>query len=232
MLQTGKGAHRDTLEKAVMLALEAVPDADQRTGAVLAGADLSSAAQRIEFLPLLGRIGGPRALELVQSALKDPNTEIYDAGVRAIANWPDAGVVEQLLDLARSARENHQRIWALRALIRVSALPGEVSDDRKLAWLKQAMEMATRDDERSLALQRAGAIRTADSLRFAVSYLDHPSLSPDACRAVVDLAHYKELRDPNRDAFAAALKRVLALTSDQGLKDRAERYLADLAPAP
>jgi HEAT repeat protein len=232
MLQTGKGAQRDTLEKAVMLALEAMPDADQRTAAVLAGADLRSDAQRIEFLPLLGRIGGARALDLVQSGLNDPNAEIYDAGVRAIANWPDAGVVEQLAELARTARENHQRIWALRAMIRVSALPGGLPDDRKLALLKQAMEMAARDDERSLALQRAGAVRTADSLQFAVSYLDHPGMSPDACRAVVELAHYKELRDPNRDAFVAALKRVLALTSDQGLKDRAERYLADLGPGP
>jgi hypothetical protein len=232
MLQTGKGAQRDTLEKAVMLALEAMPDADQRTAAVLAGADLRSDAQRIEFLPLLGRIGGARALDLVQSALeRSQGGDLRRGGARhrELARCRRRRAARRL---ARTARENHQRIWALRAMIRVSALPGGLPDDRKLALLKQAMEMAARDDERSLALQRAGAIRTADSLQFAVSYLDHPSLSPDACRAIVELAHYKELRDPNREAFAAALKRVLALTSDQGLKDRAERYLADLGPAP
>ncbi len=228
MLQTPRGADRDTLEKAVMLALDDIADADRRTAAVLAGVDLQSDAQRVEFLPLLGRIGGDRALGLVQAALSSSNADIYEAGVRAIANWPDAGPVGQLADLAQNARENHQRIWALRAMIRVSALPGTLPDDRKLALLRRAMEMAARDDERSLAIQRAGAIRTVESLRFAAAYLDHASLAPAACRAVVELAHHKELRDPNRDAFVPALRKVIAVSSDAGVVDRAKRYLQEL----
>jgi HEAT repeat protein len=230
MLQRPRGGERDTLEKAVMLALETIPDADQRTEAVLAGVDFGSGIQRIELLPLLGRIGGKRALQLVQAALQDPDPEMYEAGMRAITNWPDASVVELLADLAGTARENHQRIWALRAMIRVSALPGLLADDRKLTLLRSAMKMATRDDERSLALQRAAAIRTVDALHFVASYLDHPRLAPDAARAVVELAHHKELRDPNREAFLPALKKVLASTSDAGLKDRAHRYLEELGP--
>jgi HEAT repeat protein len=230
MLQKPRGGERDTLEKAVMLALETIPDADQRTEAVLAGVDLGSDAQRIELLPLLGRIGGERALRLIQAALQDPNPDLYEAGMRAITNWPDASVVELLADLARTARENHQRIWALRAMIRVSALPGPLADDRKLTLLRRAMQMATRDDERALAVQRAAAIRTLDALQFVAPYLDHPRLAPDASRAVVELAHHKELRDPNREAFIPALKKVLAIASDAELKDRARRYLEELGP--
>ena len=232
MLEIPQGGQRETLEKAVMLALGSIADADQRTDAALAGVDLRSDAQRIEFLPLLGRIGGARALTLVQAALTSPNPQIYEAGVRAIANWPDATVVEQLAELARKARESRQRIWTLRAMIRVSALPGPLPDDERLTLLKRAMEMAARDDERALALQRASAIRTVDALAFVVPYLEHSSLSPDACRAVVELAHHKELRDPHRNAFTPALRKVIAVTPDTELKDRANRCLEELGAAP
>jgi HEAT repeat protein len=230
MLGTARGSRRDALEKAVMLALEQVPDVEQRSAAVLTDIDGRSDPQRIELLPLLGRIGGQRSLEMIQAALQDADSEVYEAGMRAITNWPDASVVEQLADLARTARENHQRIWALRAMIRVSTLPSPLPDDRKLALLRRAMDMATRDDERSLALQRAGAIRTVAALQFAAAYLDHPRLAPDACRTVVELAHHKELRDANRAEFGPALKRVIAIASDPHLQDRAKRYLEELAP--
>jgi len=139
--------------------------------------------------------------------------------------------VEQLADLARKAREDHQRLWALRAMIRVIALPGSMPDDHKLALLRRAMGMATRDEERSFALERAGAIRTVDALRFVAGHLDYPHLSPAACRAVVELAHHKDLRNPNPDAFASALRKVIATTSDTALAERAKRYLQELDAA-
>ncbi len=231
MHRVPRGAQRDALEKAVMLALDGIADPDRRTAAVLAGVDLQSDAQRIEFLPLLGRIGGGRALALAQEALAGSDAAMYEAGVRALANWPDAGVIEQLAGLAQNAREHHQRLWALRAMIRVSTLPGPLPDDRKLALLRQAMDMATRDEERALALQRAGAVRTVDSLHFVAGYLDHPALAPHACAAVVELAHHQELRGSAPGAFASALRKVLGAGSDAGVSDRARRYLEALGDA-
>jgi HEAT repeat protein len=223
-----RGVQREVLEKAVMRALEHVPDSDQRAEAVIEGIDLNDPSQQIEFLPLLGRIGGSRALNLVQAAMQSSDEPMYEAGIRALANWPDASVIEQLADLAQTARQNHQRIWALRAMIRVSVLPGDLSDDRKLQWLRQAMEMAARDEERSLAVQRAGAIRTLPAFQFAASYLDHPKLAQDASKAIVELAHHQALRDADRDGFTSALKQVIAVTSDNEVRQRALRYLESL----
>ncbi len=223
-----RGGQREVLEKAVMRALEHVSDSDQRAEAVIEGIDLNDLSQQIEFLPLLGRIGGSRALSLVQAAMQSSDEQICEAGIRALANWPDASVIGQLAELAQTARQNHQRIWALRAMIRVSVLPGDLPDDRKLQWLRQAMEMAARDDERSLAVQRAGAIRTRAAFEFAASYLDQPKLAQDASRAIVELAHHQALRDADRDGFTTALKQVIAVTSDNEVRQRALRYLESL----
>ncbi len=228
MHEMDRGVPREVLEKAVMRALEQVPDSDRRLETVLEGIDLSDPAQKVEFLPLLGRIGGNRALSPIQDAIESSDEPMYEAGIRALANWPDSSVIDQLADLARTARQNHQRIWALRAMIRVSVLPGDLPDDGKLQWLRQAMEMATRNDERSLAVQRAGAIRTLDAFQFVVSYLDDPRLSQAASRAIVELAHHQALRDADRDGFAAALKQVVAIATDDESKQRASRYLEAL----
>lgn len=223
-----RGVQREVLEKAVLRALEPVADSDQRAATVLEGIDVNDPAQKIEFLPLLGRIGGNRALSLVQTAIESPEEPLYEAGIRALANWPDASVIHQLAELARTARQNHQRIWALRAMIRVSVLPSDLPEDRKLQWLQQAMEMATRDDERSLAVQRAGAIRTPAALQFVVSHLEDPKLSPAASRAIVELAHHQALRDADPERFTAALKQVVASTPDDEVRQRASRYLEAL----
>ena len=223
-----RGVQREVLEKAVMRALEHVLESDQRAEAVIEGIDLNDPSQQIEFLPLLGRIGGSRALHLVQAAMQSSDGQMYEAGIRALANWPDASVIQQLADLAQTARQDHQRIWALRAMIRVSVLPGDLPDDHQLQWLRQAMEMATRDDERSLAVQRAGAIRTRAAFEFAASYLDQPKLAQDASRAIVELAHHQALRDADRDGFTTALKQVIAVTSDNEVRQRALRYLESL----
>ncbi len=225
LLTLPRGGLRDAVEKGVMLALEPIPQADQRTAAVLAGVDLDADAQQIEFLPLLGRIGGDRALELVQTALEHPRAEMYEAGVRALANWPNARVVTQLERLAREARENHQRIWALRALIRVSTLPGELADPQKLELLARAMPLATRDEERVLAIQRAAAVRTVEALQFVRPYLEDDRLAEPASQTVVELAHHTELREAHADAFQSALRRVLQRTDDTDLANRARRYL-------
>jgi hypothetical protein len=52
--------------------------------------------------------------------------------VRAICNWPDSAVSEDLLKLAESAGDEANRIRALRALARVAVLPSDRSEASKL----------------------------------------------------------------------------------------------------
>ena len=55
--------------------------------------------------------------------------------------------------------------------------------------------------------------------------MEQPALAEQACSSVVELAHHKELRNPNRQEFAAALKKVLATAKDAIILERAKRYL-------
>jgi HEAT repeat protein len=225
LLKTEKGPVREEAERAVRQVCLQIADATQRAQAVLKIYEAAAPADRLALLPLLGRIGGSDVRAVVQAALDSKDPAVYEAGVRAISNWPDATAADQLLRLAETAEAPVHREWALRAFVRVVSLPGGATNAAKLAQLKQAMQLSKTGEQQAWVIQRASAVRAVESLRFVAPYLDQPALAEHACLAVVDLAHHKEVRDPNRKEFAAALQKVLATAKDSIVLERAKRYL-------
>jgi hypothetical protein len=59
-----------------------------------------------------------------------------------------------------------------------------------------------------------------------VGYLDDPDLQEAACQSVVELAHHRQLRDAHKEEFMKALDRVIAVTKNEELIERANRYKA------
>jgi len=176
------------------------------------------------MLSTLGRIGGPAALKILEATISDSHAPLHDIGLRALCNWPDASIASRLTELAQKDEHPEHRTAALRALIRIAALPDGRTDGEKLELLRSAMAVCTRDSERNLVLQRAQAIRTPETLRFLTPYLDQPPYAQQACQSVVELAHHRSLRDANKAEFERALDKVIQTSRDATLIDRANRY--------
>jgi hypothetical protein len=224
VLKAEPGTEREAAEKAVMFVCNRTKDADVRAAPLLAAFAKLGEDDQTALLTTLGRVGGPAALKVVQAAIADTRVQRSDAGIRALFNWPDASVTDKLLDLAQTAKAANHRTAALRALIRVAALPDKRTDAERLDLLKKAMTLATRDEERNLVLKRARAVRTIESLRFAAPYMDQPKFAQEACATVVELAHHRGLREPNKAEFDKALDTVIVASKDADLVDLAKRY--------
>ena len=212
-LKIGHGPLQEDAERALVRTCLQL-DATKRAQPLLAMYRAATPADQLALLPLLGRVGGADVRPLVQTALASNDPATYEAGVRAISNWPDAASADQLWQLAQTAKELAQRQWALRAFVRVVSLPGGASYNEKLEKLKQAMQLSQTDHERLWVIQRAAAVRSVECLRFLVPYLGQPDLAQQTCASVVELAHHKEVRDPSRAEFNAALKKVLTTAKD------------------
>ena len=102
--------------------------------------------------------------------------------------------------------------------------PDATVSQRLLDLLGKTMSLCKQDEDRRRVLERANAIRTIETLRFVVPYLDDPNLAEPACLSVVELAHHRNIRDANKDEFTKALDKVLGTTKNEELIDRAERY--------
>jgi hypothetical protein len=113
------------------------------------------------------------------------------------------------------------------ALIRVAPLPDGRTDAERLTMLKKAMELANSDAQRKAVIKRARAIRSLETFRFIAPYMDDPKFSQIACETVVELAHHKVLRQPNKAEFNPALEKIIKLSKDPEVILRAKHYLKD-----
>ncbi|MGM0488514.1 MAG: HEAT repeat domain-containing protein, partial [Planctomycetota bacterium] len=227
ILAAEKGRERDAAEKALMRTCHRVGEDDEQAKPLLAAMDDLSEADRVALLPALGRVGGTEALEVVEAAIATADETRHQAGLRALFNWPNASVAPQLIELARTEPRRGNRIGALRALIRVAPLPDGRSDMEKLELLQTAMKMCVRDEERKLVLRRAAAVRLPETLQFLLPYLDQPTFAQHACQSIVELAHHRSLREPNKAAFHEALEKVKQVSTDPVVVERANRYQKD-----
>ncbi len=226
VLKADRGAEREAAERAVIRVCGAVKDPDHRADPLLAAWDKLGEDDRTTLLPLLGRLGGPAVRKIVEAAMADRDPRRREAGFRALCNWPDVSVVPRLLDLIQTEGNLEHRSAALRAVIRVAALPDKRTSAQRLDLLKQAMTLATRDEERRYVLARAATVRTMESLRFVAPYMDQPALAQQAAASVVGLAHYRDLRIPNQAEFNPLLDKAIRISKDPKVIDQAQRYKA------
>jgi HEAT repeat protein len=228
LYKSERGLDRDNAEKAILAVCETIPAADRRADPIFAALKDANDSQRAATLPLLGRTGAPAALQTIQAALATKNSEVYEAGVRALANWPRPEIADQLLGFAQGTTDRLYRGVAVVGLARAVTSPGAMPPARRLEYLKQAMALAERDDDRRVVLERAAQVHTLDALRFTRPYLDQPNLCEQACRTVVALAHQRSLRLPNRNEFDRALEKVINRSQEAGVVDEARKYLGGL----
>lgn len=232
VLKAENGREREAAEKSVMFVCARTADAEKRAAPLLTAIKSLPETDRTALLPALGRIGGSAALDVIEAAIADPDAQRHEIGFRALCNWPDASVSARLIELTEKDQHPEHRAMARGALIRVAPLPDKRSEDEKLALLKKVMSLCDREDERKLVLSRARAIRSLQTLRFVAPYMDESAFAQQACETVVELAHHRALREPNKAEFDRALDKVMERSKNAIVVERASRYKKGLTWTP
>lgn len=219
------GDDRKALEQAVVSVCSANPGKERATPLLLARFTAADDDARDALLPLLARLGDPQTMRVLDGMIADPTQR--RRGLEALAKWPDATVADRLLGLLSEATDEREKGLLLGALIRISPLPdNKLNDSQKLELVKRTMGLCQRKEDKAKLIERANAIRTIETLRFVVPFLDQPELAEPACLSVVELAHHQKLRDDNKAEFTTALDKVLGITKNEELVERATRYKA------
>lgn len=226
VLKAQPGKERAAAERAIAAVCLRLPSDTDRARALIAAFDALPPKDRQTplLLPTLGRVGGREALVIVERAIADSDSGMHAAGLTALCNWPDGSVAPRLLELARTEEHAEHRTLARKALIRIAPLDDARSDERRLDLVKTTFAMCQDDAERKLVLQRADSIRTMDTLHYVARFLEDPAFEQQACETIVELAHHRGLREPNKAEFDPLLDRVVATSKDAVVVDRAQRY--------
>jgi len=213
--QTKEVAERDS----ITLAAVAVPP--QMTEALCAALSKASGAAKIVLLRVLRAAGGPKALAAVRAAASDRDTEVRDAALRALCDWPSAEALPDLANLARTAADPKFKILALRGWLRLVPQQ-DAPTEKKVASLKEAASLITRDDERQLLLSALGNVPSPETLAMTMLFLQTPRLKETACVAAVNIA--EKILETHPAAVANALAQISP--KNKRIAERAQELLA------
>lgn len=229
LLGSAAGGDRSEVEKSVASVCGRIPEKERQAEPVLSAYEQASPAEKALLLPVLGRIGGERAFKAIKAELADGEGAMAEAAQQALYNWPEATdtVADELLALAKKAAKPADRQSTLRAYIRVASMRDGFPDKVRFERLQKAMELADRDQERNLVLEKMADLKRIETVRYLMPYLDNPALNVRAGNSIVELARDRGLRERNRPEIDQALNRVIATTKDKGLADRAKRQLEE-----
>ena len=226
LCKAAPGEEREAAGRAVWMSCQKIADPSQRSAPLLAAMEKGDAEAQCAILPTLARIGGQEALPAVRKAMKSSNQAVRDAGYRALANWPDASVADELLEIVKTSDVESYRIWSLRAYARVVALPSDRTPEKTFEMLRDAMKLATRKEDKELFVSRLAAVRVPDALALLVSFVDDGELKGAAVPAVFTLA--KGLSQSHPDQASAALKKIQPMTQDAALQQQIPKVLRDI----
>ena len=208
--------------QALSTAAGRMPDREA-TAAQLAGTMSGAPADyQIFILELLGRLAGEKALAAVVASVDSKEPQIKDAATRVLGDWPNADAAAALLDVAENDSENRYRIRALRGYLRI-ARQLQLPDDERLAMFHSAMKIATRDDERRLALDVLTRIPSPETLELATASLSKPPLRDAAADAAVKIA--PRVIEANPKAVSEAMEKVVESGAGGDVGGRARQLL-------
>lgn len=199
-----------------------VADPNARAAAVLAALpNVTDLPARTALFAVLGKIGDPNALPVLQTALSDPAPELRTAAVAALADWPDDAPRAILLDVARQSANTPDGAAALAGCVRLIGLPSSRAPEETVKLYEEVLVLAADPAQKEVVLNGLAATKHAAALPLLYGALNDPD---DA----VKTAAIKALSDWPDGAPMAEIRTVAQQTANETHKVLALRGLIRL----
>ncbi len=170
-------------------------------------------------------MGGKKLIDFVGQIAMDSDADRRKLGIDALSKWPDASVADKLLEIVLHATDPAERSQAFQGYVKIAASRDNRNDRQRLDRMKQAMEAAKSNEEQLLVINRCPhRLRRRDVAIRSLPYVEETPLAETACETIVELAHHREIRDPNKAEFDKALDEVISISKNPEVIDRANRY--------
>jgi hypothetical protein len=223
LVKTQEGNERDAAVAAAVAAARQIPDAAKRADPVVSAFANATGAGKTGLLAVLGRLGGARALETIQAALKDADEKVKEAAVRGLCEWPDASAAPELLALAKGAASETHQVLALRGYIRVTGLPSDRPAAETLKMYQAALEAAKRAEEKRMILGGLGEVKELAALNLLETFLGDAALKEEAGAAAVKIG--KDLARRHAEEVKAVVEKVLNAVKNNDTRRQAQEIL-------
>ncbi|MDR1525762.1 MAG: DUF1080 domain-containing protein [Tannerella sp.] len=184
LLETSEPSFVKPLQQAVVSALSSgspVARTEMITRRMLQAGD----AKKYLYYPVLSSAGDESALETIVRGFNEERGYAKDEAFDALLSWKGFEVEESLYGICRDASGYSQR--ALDSYITLAS-DGQMTGDKRLIFLRKAMEAAKTDEQKNRILKSIGKTGTYLALLYAGEFLDSNALKENAAQAVMNIA--------------------------------------------
>ncbi len=215
---------RREAEKTVTAVAHKIGDESKQAEAVLAALPLvEDVTSRCSLLKVLGKIGDNSALGVLRAGLKDKSVAVQEACIRALADWPTAEPVTDMLKMAQASDNKLHHVLALRGFVRLIGLESGRPAQETIGMYKQAMSLASDISEKKMVLSGLANIKSLAALQMAADYLGDKNLQQEAEVAVVKIAEATVGSYPAESK--AALQMVSQISKNDFLRKQAQEVI-------
>jgi HEAT repeat protein len=131
----------------------------------------------------LGKIGDDSSLPLLRIVLKDENSDVKDAAVRALAEWPTLSAKEDLLYIARTSDTPVHKALTLQAYIRLIGMEPYRSPASAVRSFEDVLDLA-RPEDKKLILGILPTFASPEALAMAKAHLQEKEVEAEAQLAI------------------------------------------------
>jgi len=220
---------RKEAEKCVAAVARKVGDESRRAEAILAVLpSVKDVKSRCSLLSVLGRLGDDSALPMLRKALKDKDANVRAAAIRALAGWhsPNAKLIDDLREIARSSDNELHRVLALRGFVHLIGLDSARPAEEKIRMYQEAMRLAPNMNEKKMVLSGLTSVRTFVALQMAAGYLRNKDLQPEAEVAVVKIAEGASGSHPQQTK--GVLQKIIKTSKNDSLCRQARKLIEQI----
>jgi HEAT repeat protein len=178
LLSAESNADRAGIERAMIATVARLETPDAKS--VINGLAKASRAAKPYLLAVLSRIGDLKALEAVRGQVISKANQIKTAAIRALADWPDAVPLSDLMEIAKSDRDSTSRVLALRGYIKLLGIPANRGAAETVKLLAEAMDVAKRPEEKKAVLSALPKYPCEEALALAENAMKDRALAAEA----------------------------------------------------
>jgi hypothetical protein len=214
MLKSEVPEEKKVTEDVVVKIARMIRNEKERLGPIVSAINAASIENKKHLYNILRRLGGKVNLKILISELKTLDSEIKDAALRTLVNWPDAHAIEHLLTLAGSKEELTYKVLAIRGCLRILE-EKQLGSYKETEIYNKLINIAERDEEKKLVLSGMATNRSVESIRSASGYIADSQLSEEAIQVALSISSPSENSDINLTGNEIALALIESLTNQE-----------------
>jgi HEAT repeat protein len=190
-----------------------------------AAAGSGSVDARISLLTVCAGLNEAPAREALRAAIKESDSRVKEAAIRAVCDTHDPELLPDLIQLAHETDDGKFRVLAIGGCVRLMTQEEKVdiSLDEKLRTFKNILDTSTDAASRRMILSGLGAIGDERALAMSLPLVDDSAVRPEASRAVIQIAG--AICGAHQAEAGAALKKVLDAAPDADVQKAANDVL-------